>query len=80
MPKSAHSADHEALEQILRELRLEAGLNQRDLAVRLGLPQSFVSKYENGERRLDLVELSHVCTALGIPLRLLVERFVNRTP
>lgn len=42
---------------------------------RLGKPQSFVSKYESGERRLDLIELRAICASLGLPLTVLVERF-----
>lgn len=53
---------------LLRELRHEAGLRQRDLAERIGVPQSFVSKCESGERRLDIVELRALCQALGVPL------------
>ena len=59
---------------LLRELRLEAHLRQRDLADRLGRQQSFVSKYESGERRLDVLELREVCSVLGITLTELVER------
>ena len=66
--------DKEALLGALREARSEVGLTQAELAARLGRPQSFVSKYESGERRLDLIELSDVCTALGISL----ESFVSR--
>jgi transcriptional regulator with XRE-family HTH domain len=60
---------------LLREIRAEAGLRQVDLAKRLRKPQSFVSKYESGERRLDLIELRQVCHALGISLEELVRRF-----
>lgn len=58
---------------LLRELRLEAHLRQQDLADRLGRQQSFVSKYESGERRLDVLELREVCSVLGITLTELVE-------
>jgi len=54
--------------QLLRQLREEAGLRQTELAGLLGRPQSFVSKYESGERRLDLVELRDICRALGADL------------
>jgi transcriptional regulator with XRE-family HTH domain len=66
--------DKEALLDALREARSEVGLTQAELAARLGRPQSFVNKYESGERRLDLIELSEVCKALGISL----ESFVSR--
>ena len=60
---------------LLQRLRNEAGLRQVDLAERLGRPQSFVSKYETGERRLDLVELRDVSLALGVSLVDVVEQF-----
>ena len=53
---------------MLRDARSKAGLRQVDLAKRLGLPQSYVSKYESGERRLDLLDLQDVCVAIGISL------------
>jgi len=53
------------LREILREKRLSAQLKQADLAKRLRQYQSFVSKYESGERRLDVIELRTVCEALG---------------
>jgi transcriptional regulator with XRE-family HTH domain len=56
-------------------MRRQKGVTQVQLADRLGLPQSYVSKYESGERRLDLIELRTICVALGFKLRDLVERF-----
>jgi len=65
----------ECLQMLLREIRQQAGLRQSELAARLGRPQSFVSKYESGERRLDLIELRQVCQAIGISLEEFVHRF-----
>lgn len=57
---------------LLVDARKEAGLTQADLAVRLRRPQSFISKYERGERRLDVVEFLDVASALEIdPIRFL---------
>lgn len=57
---------------MLIESRRSAGLTQAELSQRLKRPQSFVSKYERGERRLDVVEFGDVAKALGIdPLRFL---------
>ena len=53
---------------ILKSLRIKANLTQMDVASKLDKPQSFVSKYEIGERRLDIIELKLVCEALGISL------------
>lgn len=74
MDKSIHSAEHKRLCTVLRDLRLEAGLTQVQVAEVLNEPQSFVSKYESGERRLDLIELWQVVTALGSSLAALLTR------
>lgn len=75
MEKAIHSDEHRRLCALLRSTREQAGLRQADVAARLEEPQSFVSKYENGERRLDLIELRQVCEALGTPLVSLIEAF-----
>ncbi|MFI5558527.1 helix-turn-helix domain-containing protein [Amycolatopsis japonica] len=74
MEKSIYSAEYQRLCTLLRELRLEAGLTQVQVAERLQVPQSFVSKYEAGERRLDVVELHHVAMALSSSVQAVVER------
>ena len=57
------------LRSLLKELRKDrAGLTQAGLSQLLGKPQSYVSKYENGERRLDYVEVLKVCEALNISI------------
>jgi predicted transcriptional regulator len=66
------------LQALLKEVRMESGLRQSDLAERLGQPQSFVSKYESGERRLDILELRQVCQAVGVPLQEFVRRLEER--
>jgi len=60
-----HSDEYRSLVAILRDLRLKAGMTQAELSERLGRPQSFVSKVERGERRLDLVELRQLCFAVA---------------
>ena len=50
---------------LLRGVRVEAGLTQSELASRLGTDQTFISKYESGERRLDILELREVCQVTG---------------
>ena len=73
MEKSIYSDEYRQLCTVLRQLRLDAGLTQMQVAEQLGEPQSFVSKYESGERRLDVVELKHVAAALGVSLTKLFE-------
>lgn len=46
----------------LRQARLDAGLSQEEVAERLGVSQSFVSRSENGERRVDVIELQALAT------------------
>ena len=75
MDKTAFSASQIRVRELLREFRLEVGLRQVDLAEKLDEPQSFVSKYESGERRLDFVEVAEVCKALGVKLSEFVRRF-----
>ena len=75
MEKSLWTADSRRLSLRLRELRQAAGLSQVELAKRLDVSQSFVTKYENGDRRLDLFQLRAVCAALGVRLSELVAEF-----
>ena len=77
--KSIYSPEQAELLKLLREKRKKAGLSQVELARRLGRSQSFVSKYESGELRLDLVELSLVCRVLGTSLSSFVRQFEKRT-
>ena len=58
---------------MIRRLREEKNVTQSALADRLGVPQSFVSKVETGERRLDVLELRTVCAGLQLPLRKFVQ-------
>ncbi len=75
MRKTIFSHNHRAFLVLLREVRKERGLSQAELASRLEVTQSFVSKCERGERRLDVVELRAWCAALGTSLRAFVDRF-----
>jgi transcriptional regulator with XRE-family HTH domain len=52
--------------ELLVAARKDADLTQAELSSRLKRPQSFVSKYERGERRLDVVEFGEVARALGV--------------
>jgi transcriptional regulator with XRE-family HTH domain len=71
-PKRVASEAYQRFRKLLTEARKVAGLTQSELSSRLKRPQSFVSKYERGERRLDVVEFGDVAGALGIdPIRFL---------
>lgn len=66
--------DNKVLRELLRYLRLTAGLRQEDIAERLRVPQSVISKYESGERRLDILELRCLCELFGVTLQDFVSR------
>jgi len=78
MSKRSPPSQQKALLSLLREVRSDAGLRQVDLAERLGQPQPYVSRYESGERRLDILELRQVCDAVGITLEEFVARLEKR--
>lgn len=72
MPKAKYSPLYTRLRELLVEARRNAGLQQVDVAKRLGRPQSFVSKIESGERRLDIAEFVEVADVVGVdPVKLL---------
>ncbi len=66
MAKSLHTSEYEAFRKLLLTVREEAGLTQLEVATRLSKPQSFVAKYEGGERRLDVIEFMEICVALKV--------------
>lgn len=66
MARTLTSPEYQHLRRLLVEARERAGLTQADVAARLKRAQSFVSKYEQGERRLDVVEFVHVCNCLEV--------------
>ena len=68
MSKSIFTTEYALFLNHLRFARKAAGLTQKQLAERLGQTQSFVSKCERGERRIDIVELRGFCQAIGISL------------
>lgn len=70
--KSIHDQRYVELVARLRELRKRRGISQKDLGDKLGRPQSFVSKVETCERRLDVVETLIFCKALHIKLESLI--------
>ncbi len=67
MPDSSfHSEQYAVVVRMLRQWRKQSGLTQRQLAARLSQSQSYVSKTESGERRLDVLELRAFCSAVGL--------------
>jgi len=66
MTKSLYTEKQQRFCNLLIEARQQRGLTQIDVCKKLARPQSFVSKYESGERRLDVLEFLEVADALGI--------------
>lgn len=73
MRKSVHTRAYKVLQEHLIAARQAAGFTQSELAQRLGRHQSFVAKYEGGERRLDLVELLSIIQLLEMDERRLIK-------
>lgn len=75
MEKNIYTHSQVVLRSLLKKVRLDAGLRQVDLAHKIGEPQSFVSKYESGERKLDFIELHNICQAIGISMHDFIDRY-----
>lgn len=78
--KSLTRIEGEILATLLREYRVNAGVSQRDLAKRMGLPQPRISELESGRRRLDVLELIDFATIVGIEPAELVTELRKRSP
>ena len=65
----------EKLRALLRLVRVEANMKQSQVAKLLGKPQAYISRYETGERQLNLIEIREICDAVGISLLEFVRRF-----
>lgn len=65
MPSSFRSARHQRLAELLVQYRREAGLKQSDVAEALGRHQPLLTNMENGQRRIDVVELLDLADIIG---------------
>lgn len=78
MTKSVFTENYETFLKILVRLRKGIGMTQTQLSQKIKQTQSYVSKYENGERRLDVIEFVQVAKALGAdPLQIIDELVGN---
>lgn len=66
MPTSRHTARYRKLQSLLKAARKAQGLTQAQVAAKLDRPQSYVAKYENGERRLDVIEFLDAAAVLKL--------------
>lgn len=75
MANPIHEPRYQLFRQLLTEERLQSGLLQADIAKRLGKPQSFMSKVEIGERRLDLTEFLEIADILKLDTEAFIKRY-----
>jgi transcriptional regulator with XRE-family HTH domain len=69
MEKSVFTQEYAVFLKLLRQARKDAGLTQEQLAERLQQTQSWISKCERGERRIDVIELMKFCEAMHLPIQ-----------
>ena len=78
MANPIHRPDYQVFRVMLLEARKAKGLQQEQVAEQIGRMQSFVSKYERGERRLDFPEFVIIADALGIDITAFVAEYRKR--
>lgn len=78
MEKSLATREFEVFTKLLREIRVRAGLTQVELAELLGQTQSYISKVERGECRLDIVQIRQFCRVLKTTLPEFVAEYESR--
>jgi transcriptional regulator with XRE-family HTH domain len=80
MPKSVFTDSYQTLLTTLIAARKDAGVTQVELAKRLGKPQPWVSNYENGIRRIDVIEFIAIAQGIGEPAKDLFETLIKKVP
>ncbi|MBN1618331.1 helix-turn-helix transcriptional regulator [Candidatus Dojkabacteria bacterium] len=73
MQKSIYTEEYKAFLIRIKQARKEKGLTQLDVAELLGKPQSYIAKCENGERRVDVIELVEFAKIYGKPINYFLE-------
>lgn len=79
MPKAQHAARYRRLPALLRQLRIEAGLTQRDMAARMGISHVAVHKCETGDRRVDIAEFVDWAKSCRVDPQEALRRFLGGT-
>lgn len=77
MPKSQHAPSYRSVPGMLRDMREQAGLTQRDLAVKVRRSQPWVHKSEIGERRVDISEFFIWCVACEVDPEIAFKRLIK---
>ena len=74
MEKTIYTREYAVLLRILKEAREKAEMTQVQLAEKLSQSQSFVSKFERGDRRIDVIQLRTICQVIGVSMHDFVQR------
>lgn len=78
MRNEIHSIEHKRLRERIRQGRIDAGLKQSDIAKKTNRSQAYISKFENGDLRLDVVDFMRFCDVIGCnPFEVLFDVFIN---
>lgn len=64
--------------ECLRDFRAQSRMTQQELASQLNCPQSYISKYEQGQKRLDIVEIKRICNVFGVSLTEFADEYETR--
>ena len=78
MKKAIREQSYAAFMNLLKDERKKAGMTQAKLAKKLRRPQSYVSKYERGDRRLDVIEFIEIAQVIGFDLHEFLQKVVSR--
>lgn len=73
-----YEPEYRILIQCLKDFRLQSKMTQQELSTILGCSQSYVCKYEQCQKRIDIIELRKICLALGVNLIVLIQEFEER--
>jgi transcriptional regulator with XRE-family HTH domain len=75
MSSSLHGYRYQIFRELLIDAREQAEMTQVQIAELIQKPQSFVSKYERGERRLDFTEFIEIAAALEIDIHAFIDEY-----
>lgn len=75
MVKSLHSRQYTIFRELLTQAREDVGMTQVQVATKLGKPQSYVSKYESGDRRLDVTEFVQIADLLSLDISSFLDQY-----
>ncbi len=73
-----YEPEYRILVDCLKEYRLQSKMTQRELAAHLGCSQTYISKYEQCQKRLDVIEVRKICASLGVSLTDLIKEYEER--